>query len=360
MLFRSDADLEGVDIESNLVELPSVESQTKGRKTGRSKDKGSKKAVVRKVARPTQEVFSDDDISLPGGINLPDEIGVLALRNIVVFPGTVIPLAVGRPRSRRLINEITRSSGRSSRNEQISQSDDKILGVLTQKDPENNKPGFKDLHSIGTIVTVLKKFKLPDGNNSLVVHGLVRFRVVRWLSVEPFLKARIEVIESNVRPGKNLQALINNVRNMAHRMVELSPNIPEEVQVILESIEEPGALADFLAANVNTSVSQKQDLLQAIDVTERLNKLSLALAHQLELLELGAKLQNKVNQSIDKTQREYYLQEQLKAIQKELGQLDQKSNELEELKKCIEAAKMPEKVHAEARSEEHTSELQSH
>ncbi|MBI9018646.1 MAG: endopeptidase La [Phycisphaerae bacterium] len=290
----------------------------------------SNKAPTRKSEKK-QNNDSDDD-----SIHIPTEIGILALRNIVVFPGTVNPLAIGRAQSQNLIDNLPESSP------------DRIIGVLTQKDPDVDNPGFKDLFTTGTIVTVLKKLRLPDGHKSLVVHGLVRFRVTQWIAYEPFLRAKIEVIESKASSSKALAALTASVRTMAQKMIDLSPNIPDEVQVILHNIDEPGALADFLAANINIPMSKKQEILECIDVEKRLQKLSLDLASQIELLQLSADIQNKVHNSIDKSQREYYLQEQLKAIQTELGLTDQKSEDIKEMRKRLIKANMPEKVFEEA------------
>lgn len=343
----NDIDLDDVDVTANIVEMPKAPSvRTKRRRSARG-GRGQKK---NKHTRPqTQSSEHGDEFSIP------KIIGILPLRNVVVFPGTVTPLAVGRPRSQRLLTELAGRESVSSPGgafgAESSGETDKVIGALTQKDPETDDPDYNDLHRVGTIVTILKKLKLPEGQNSLVVHGLMRFRVVEWLAREPFLKARIEIVESKVEPGRNLEALVTNVQNMANQMVELSPNIPDEVHVILNNIEEPGALADFLAANININVPQKQEILDTFDVNERLRKLSLSLASQIELLELSAKIQSKVSQSIDKSQREYFLQEQLKAIQKELGQFDQKTAEIEELKERIDKAEMPEKVLAEAMRE---------
>ena len=268
-------------------------------------------------------------------LEIPRELGILALRNAVVFPGTVLPLAVGRPRSQRLLETALSSS--------------KIIGVITQKDPAVDDPGPSQMYAVGAVVNILKMIKMPDGQNSMVVHGLVRFRILQWLGKDPYLRARIEVVNPPApEPSRDLEALINSIHQMAQQMIELTPNIPEEVNVILNNIEDPAALADFLAANINIEVAKKQHLLETFDVTQRLQNLSVALASQIELLELSDRIQNRVSKSIDKTQREYYLQEQLKAIQAELGQADQRTTELEELKEMIEKARMPEKIEAEA------------
>ena len=300
-----------IDVSANPIEVTSVQTRAKTKTTSVKDADGNGQHL-----------------------EIPSEMGILALRNAVVFPGTVIPLAVGRPRSQKLL--------------EATLPQDKVIGVLTQKDPHTDHPKTSELYPVGVIVNILKMLKMPDGQNSLVVHGLVRFRVVEWLGVDPYYRARIEVLGSEIQPSKELKALTNNVRQMAQQIIELSPNIPEEVTVVIANIDDPGALADFLAANINIPVKEKQQLLEIVDVRERLQQLSLALANQIELLELSDKIQSKVHKSIDKTQREYFLQEQLKAIQTELGQTDQKTAELEELQQMIEKAQMPENVHSEA------------
>jgi len=311
-----------------------------GKKTKIAPKKAAKKSPKSTHSRtvPSRNLIEDD----AEHITIPRQLGILALRNAVVFPGTVTPLAVGRSRSRRLLNAVHGDESSDNPGE-------KVMGVLTQKDPSIDDPDFDNLYSVGTVVAVLKQLRQPDGNKGVVTHGLVRFRVKEWLGSEPYLKARIEVITPESAPAtKQLQALLTSVRHAALKMVELSPNIPDEVNMILGNIDDAGALADFLAANINIPTEQKQQLLETIDVTERLKKIAVLLAHQVEMLELSAKIQDRVSQSIDKTQREYFLQEQLKAIQNELGQTDQKSAEISQLKKQITQAQMPEKVQTEA------------
>jgi len=331
----SHIDLDNVNVSDNRVQ---VEGVVKTAQVSSLSASGSQESKAKR---------SDNHNARPP---FPEVIGLLPLRNAVVFPGTVIPLAVGRPRSKRLIESLVTGpmSEHDFGSEQVPQETERIMGVIAQREASVDDPNFDNLYQVGTLVSVLKLIKLPDGQSSLVVHGLSRFRVVQWLSRKPYLRARIESVKSIIKPSKKLDALMSNVRQMAEHMISLSPNIPDEVHVILNNIEDPGALADFLAANINITVEQRQGLLEFLDVTQRLENLSVALASQLELLELSAKIQNQVSQSIDKTQREYYLQEQLKAIQDELGQNDQKSIEIEQLKQQILEAQMPEKVQAEA------------
>ena len=265
---------------------------------------------------------------------LPETIGILPIRNTVAYPGTVTPLAVGRERSKALLAK--------------AEPNETVIGLLTQRHPDVDRPGFDDLYSIGTAASILKIIKMPQGSINIVVHGIARFKVVKRMATEPYLKARIRMLHSRVRMTKQLQALMVSVRQTANRVVALSPNVPEEASVLLENIEDPSGLADFLAANLSMEISDKQALLEELNPAKRLEKLSVVLAHQIEVLELSHKIQGRVRESIDKTQREYFLQEQLKAIQTELGQQDVRTEELKELRRNIARAKMPKRVEEEA------------
>ncbi len=269
-------------------------------------------------------------------VSIPDIIPLIAIRNAVAFPGTVMPLNIGREASKRAIENAL--------------ADNKIIGIITQKDPQIEKPSHKDLYNWGTVGFILKLLKMGDGDQTVVIHGLLRFRIVELIQAEPFLLAKIKVHRDpkELKTDTELEALVHNIRNMANRIIELSPNVPEEASLVLENITHPGALADFLAANLNIPTEQKQDILETIDIRKRLQKVSSAMANQLEVLELSNKIQDQVKESISKTQRQYFLQEQLKAIQKELGQADQRTGELEELRKRVEEANMPEEAYKEA------------
>ncbi len=265
---------------------------------------------------------------------LPKEVGIMPIRNAVTFPGTVSPLAVGRKSSKKLLE-----SGEAG---------ELVIGLLSQKDPDIEEPDFDDLYKIGTLASVLKVVRLPQGSIHLVVHGITRFKVISPVATEPYLRAKIKPLHSTAKMTKQIKALMVNVRNSANRVISLSPNVPEEAAVLLENIDEPSSLADFLAANLNLDLTRKQELLEELDAGKRLEKISVALAQQLEVLELSHKIQGRVRESVDKNQREYYLQEQLKAIQSELGQDDRRTQEIKELRECIEKAGMPEKVKKEA------------
>jgi ATP-dependent Lon protease len=275
-------------------------------------------------------------------LTIPNLIPILPIRNIVVFPGTVMPLNVGRQKSKNLLDEVMPG--------------EKLVGVVTQKNADVEDPGYNDLYNVGCACMILKLFKLPDGNQSIIVHGLMRFRLLSVEQMEPFAMGRIEVLEDVLTPGPGLDALVASVRQQANRVIELSPNTPDEAAQVLNSITTPSALADFLAANLPVEkgdISEKQKLLEEIDVERRLRLIASRLATQLDVLELQSKIQSQVKENIDKSQRRYYLQEQLKAIRKELGDSDSGANgsEVDTLRTKLEAAQLPELVMKEATRE---------
>ncbi|NIA16906.1 MAG: endopeptidase La [Planctomycetes bacterium] len=281
-------------------------------------------------------MYSEDDDTgeVRTELELPEVIGILPIRNVVIYPGTVTPLAIGRQKSKRLLEDC--------------KPNESMIGLVTQRKSDKENPGIKDLYSVGTAASILKVIKMPQGSLNVIVHGLLRFKIVEIVATSPYLKVRIKPLLNKTRVTKKLQAMMVTVRDAANRVISLSPNVPEEASILLENIGHPSALADFLAANLSVSIEEKQQLLEERNAQKRLEKVSLALANQLEVLELSHKIQGQVKQSVDKSQREYFLQEQLKAIQTELGQDDRKTEEVKHLEKKIKQAKMPKKVQAEA------------
>ncbi len=268
-------------------------------------------------------------------LTIPNVLPILPIRNIVVFPGTVMPLNVGRQKSKNLLDEVMPG--------------EKLVGVITQKNPDVEDPQMEDLNTVGVAAMILKLFKLPDGNQSIIVHGLTRFRLLTLDQTDPFSRGRIEILEDIMAEGPGIDALVNSVRQQANRVIELSPNTPDEAAQVLNSITNPSALADFLAANLQADVNEKQQLLEEMDVEKRLRLVAARIATQLDVLELQNKIQSQVKENIDKSQRRYYLQEQLKAIRKELGEGDAgTTNEVEQLRTRLDAAKVPEMVMKEA------------
>ena len=271
-------------------------------------------------------------------LTIPNLLPILPIRNIVVFPGTVMPLNVGRQKSKNLLDEVMPA--------------EKIIGVVAQKNPESENPQYADLNTVGVACMILKLFKLPDGNQSIIVHGLTRFRLMSVEQTDPFLLGRIEVLEETLEPSPEFDALLASVRQQANRVIELSPNTPDEAAQVLNSITQPSALADFLAANLQADTVDKQKLLEELDIEKRLRMIAARLATQLDVLELQSKIQSQVKENIDKSQRRYYLQEQMKAIRKELGEGDPNgSSEVESLREKLVAAKLPETVMKEANRE---------
>ena len=266
-------------------------------------------------------------------VDIPTEAAVLPVRNVVIFPGTVVPLGIVREQSRRLLDDVL--------------PDQKVIVTVCQREPETDHPTPEDVYTFGTAVMVLKLLRMEEGNQSVIVHGLARVRIVEYLATEPYMKARIEVATEPGEQTTEIEAMMVNVRNIASRVIQLSPNIPDEAVLVLNNIEGPGPLADFLASNLQTDLAEKQKLLEEVKVGDRLRQVTIQLQRQLELLELSDKIQEQVKANIDKSQREYFLQEQLKAIQKELGQVDDKTAEVAELKIKIKDASMPDPIEAE-------------
>ena len=300
---------------------------------------GKKKPSI-KIGEEPREVIvpgrGAQDIDKDAG-ELPSELAVLPVRDTVTFPGTIVPLLIRREKSRRLLADILPAQ--------------KIIAIVSQKDASVEDPGAKDVYQVGTAMMILKLLRMDEGGQNLIVQGLARVRIVDWLGTEPYLRARIEPVNELVVRNQQTEALMLNVRNTARRIIELSPGIPDEAGTILNNIELPGALADFLASNMPLDLSEKQKLLEQTDVSQRLNTISEQLQKQVEILELSDKIQAQVRANIDKTQQKYFLQEQLKAIQKELGQLDEKQVEMEQLRDQIRAARMPDAVQGEVSRE---------
>jgi len=266
--------------------------------------------------------------------DIPAEAAILPVRNMVIYPGTVLPLHIGREKSRRLLGGVL--------------PDQKVIVSVCQRKPETEDPQPDDLHNVGTAVIVLKLLKLEDDNQSIIVHGRARVRIEEYIQREPYMIAKIRVLEESFSESTQTQALILTARNTARRVIELSPNIPDEAVMVLNNIDSPNMLTDFLASNLPLETPIKQQLLEELDVSARLRLLVIELQRQLEVLELGQKIQTQVKANIDKGQREYFLQEQMKAIQKELGQGDERQTEVTELREKIDAASMPDVVKKEA------------
>ncbi len=287
--------------------------------------------------------MAEEDISLPvdtapgASPAIPPEVPVLPLRDTVLFPNSFMPLAVARESSVRLIDEAI--------------SGNKIIGVFTQKDPATEEPGQDDLHDIGTATHIHKMFKLPDGSLRLIVQGLGRLRLDKVVATRPYLRAEVSdakevLLETD---AIEIDALQRNIRSNFQQVVQLSPVLSDDLQSLSGNISDPGRLADFIASSLGTiSTQTKEEILATLDIRARMDALNRLLIKELEVLELGSKIQSQVQSEVGKNQREYFLREQMKAIQKELGEGDDQAREIEELREKIEAAGMPEEAKKDA------------
>jgi len=283
--------------------------------------------------KPSFEDLSAGDNALV----VPPELPVLPLRDTVLFPNSFMPLAVARESSVRLIDDAINSG--------------KLIAVVTQRDAALEEPTQDDLHTVGTATHIHKMFKLPDGSLRLIVQGLARVHLDEVVSTEPYLRGRVRrAAEAPADPASlEIDALQRNIKSNFQQVVSLSPLLSDDLQTLALSIAEPGRLADFIASSLSTiGTPQKQEMLETLDVRERLDHLNRILIKELEVLELGSKIQSQVQSEVGKNQRDYFLREQMKAIQRELGEGDDQAKEIEELREKIEAAGMPEAVQKEA------------
>jgi len=238
------------------------------------------------------------------GPAIPSSLPLLPVRNAVVLPGTIVPLGIGREKSKRLMDAVLAT-------------ENKLVAIVAQKRPDVEEPGLDDLYRVGCVCAITKLLRMPDGSQHAIAHGLVRARIEQLVQEDPFLAARITPVEDRIEESTELSALAHNVRQAAQRVIELSPNVPDEAVTVLNSIDHPGALADFVAANLPMPLPDRQDLLETLDVAERLRKVHAKLIQQIDVLELSKQIHDQAREQIEKAQREYFLQEQLKAIQRE-------------------------------------------
>ena len=285
--------------------------------------------------------MSDDlldlDVTTDRPLAVPGELPILPLRDTVLFPNSFMPLAVAREASVRLIDEAMSGA--------------KLIGVFTQRDASVEEPLQGDLHSIGTASHVHKMFKLPDGSLRLIVQGLSRLALEEVTSTRPYLRGRVIPAPESLDESQRLEidALLRNIKTSFQQVVSLSPLLSDDLQTLAANITEPGRLADFIASSLTTiTTTVKQEVLEKLDVRERMDALNRILIKELEVLELGSKIQSQVQSEVGRNQREYFLREQLKAIQRELGEGDDQTKDIEELQEKIDAAGMPEVVRKEA------------
>jgi ATP-dependent Lon protease len=282
-----------------------------------------------------KEPEDDDQLALQDEhMAIPPRLPILPLKDVVVFPHMIIPLLVNRPKSLRLIDEVVVK--------------DRLVGLVAQREPDKDDLRTGDLYDFGTAAVILKMLKFPDNSTRILVQGLARIRVQSFIQSEPFFVGKVERVESIVEESVEMKALAANASQQFQNLISLLPQLPDELKVAVMNIQDPGKLADVIASNLNISVEERQRLLSTLSVKERLRRVTALLARDLEVLELGKKIQSQVKSELDKNQREYFLRQQLKAIQDELGTGDEHARELGELKKKLDEAKLPPEARKEA------------
>ncbi|HEV7780927.1 MAG TPA: endopeptidase La [Chitinophagaceae bacterium] len=265
-----------------------------------------------------------DDLN---GIEVPAEIPLLPLRNTVLFPGVVLPITVGRDKSIKAVND--------------SYKGDKLIGVIAQKDSNVEDPEVKDLENIGTVARIVKLIKMPDGGTTIIIQGKSRFLVEAIVEEDPYFKAKISKLEEEESPkDEDFNAYVANIKDLAADIVQLSPNIPTEASIILRNIENPSFLIHFVSSNLNTDIKDKQRLLELNQIRQRADLLMQLLQKELQFVELKNKVTTKTRTELDKQQREYFLQQQMKSIKEELGG-DSNMQEIKEMQKKAEVKKWP-------------------
>jgi ATP-dependent Lon protease len=289
-------------------------------------------------AEPDKEAHlpaaQDPEVEGPG---IPSELAILPLRGLVVYPLTAVPLNIGQPRSIRLVDDAV-AGGR-------------IIGLVASRDPELEEPGPDEVFRVGTAVAVHRLFRAPDGTIRLLVQGLERIRVTEWVGTEPYLTAKVSVTPDVVDETIEMEALMRNVLDQFRRLAELVPSIPGELLTAALNVEDPRQLVYAIATYTRIDLEDAQEILEIDDVVGKLRRMMVILGKELEVLELGRKIQTEAQGEMEKMQREYFLREQLKAIQKELGEGDEQAVEIAEFREKIDRAGMPEEAEKEARRE---------
>jgi len=269
---------------------------------------------------------------------IPEVLPILPLYDAALFPKMVLPLVVMQGESVKLVDE--------------AMAKDRIIGLIVSKKPEEKKsPDKEDLAAVGTSALILKMAKSQDNRTQLLVQGLSRFKINSFEDGKPYLVARVELIKDVEKNDNETEALVSNIISQFERIVELSPGLPPEIAQMAKTIQEPGTLADMVASTINSNPEEKQKVLELVDVKKRLKEVTRLVNHQLDILELGDKIQSQVKGDMDKSQREYYLRQQLKAIKEELGEKDEASVEIDEYRAKIEEKNLPDEARKEAERE---------
>ncbi len=259
-------------------------------------------------------------------IKIPSELPILPLKGQVVFPYLIVPLVISNEKMIKLTDETLLGS--------------KIIGLCTQVRQDTDEPKEDEIYQVGTAALIIKMLRFPDGSIRILVQGLNRIKITKFLQNDPYFKARVEVLKEKGRKGIEAEALMRNVVSLFQKIIGLAPYLPDELQAVSMNIEDSSKMADLIASNLNLTIAERQQILETIDPKERLQKLIPMLSKELSILELGDKIRNQVKTEMDKDQRDYFLREQMKAIQRELGEGDEHSLEIGNLRKKVEKAKL--------------------
>ena len=270
-------------------------------------------------------------------LTIPEELPVMPLRNTIVFPNQIIPLLIGREKSIQLVEEAMEK--------------DHMIGLVAQRKGEIENPTQEDLYEYGTAGIILKLLKIPDGSKHAIVQGISRVKINNFTKTEPYLYASVTEVVESIDIDVTIEALMSNLKNLVQKAIELSPNLSSEMGIFVLNTESPQRLSDQVASFLNISLEEKEKILETTNVKKRLESVTLFLNKELQILELGRKIQSQVQGEIDKTQKDFYLREQMKAIQKELGEDDERTLEIKELKDKIDKAKMPKEAYEAADKE---------
>jgi ATP-dependent Lon protease len=276
----------------------------------------------------------EEDLS---DVELPQELPILPLRGVVIFPSAIVPLLISRASSLKLVEDCRKSNN--------------LLGLAAQKNPEDEAPDPQALFSRGSAGRILKMLKYPDDSVRILVQGLKRIDIREYGQIEPYYRAQVTPLESEAEASRDLDARQAHLVSQFAKFVSMVPYLPDELQGVVMNIKDPAKVTDLIASNLNISVDEKQDLLNTLSVRTRLEKLSAILNREVELVELGNKIQSQVQSELNKNQKEFYLRQQMRAIQKELGEGDSRSNELDDLRQKIDDANMPEETLKAANNE---------
>jgi ATP-dependent Lon protease len=276
------------------------------------------------------DIVSEETVREAEGVEFPDELPVLPLKETVVFPHSMTPLAIGQERSISLVDEVV--------------SRDRLLALVTVQNAEAESPGWDDLYRVGIAAVVHKLVRVPDGTLRILVQGVRRIRLVEPVKDEPYLVGRFEDLPDVLVESREVEALTRNVQNLFARIIALVPYLPEELQMAAANVEDPSALCHLVASTLRLKTEEKQRLLELVDVEKRLREVSRILSRELEVFELGTKIQSQVQSELEKGQREYFLRQQLKAIQEELGEADEHQAEVNELRDRLAALELPEEA----------------